>query len=387
MRLKTAAFGRGRDLLLLEMLTSSHDSLGDRLDALGTALRDGLILGLPDNQTRDATHLRGLEFLQTQDLRPFAVPERLPRFKQDRAQWPRERMTYQAPLLLVKEFFLNGEPRPVAAVAGRDLVFTDAFFGAALPPAQREAAHLLAGVLSSALASWFFIMTASEFGLWKRRLLRQDAALLPTPDLGQAVRSEPGRRILELETALRTRPPNDTDWISLDEAVFDLYGLDHADRIVARDGLFRASWQWKPGLRASVQPADIEHVSAYARSFLATIDAWLSARNRRRMRAEVFDLPQRDPLRVVRFVLEEIPGPSRVEVLEPDGDLRDLLGRIGMRLNVRLATSLIGERELRVHGNNEVVIIKPAGRRHWMGVAALEDADAVIAESVAGAAA
>jgi hypothetical protein len=46
---------------------------------------------------------------------------------------------------------------------------------------------------------------------------------------------------------------------------------------------------------------------------------------------------------------------------------------------------LVGERELRVHGANEVVIIKPAARRFWMRIAALEDADAVIAESFAGA--
>ncbi len=103
------------------------------------------------------------------------------------------------------------------------------------------------------------------------------------------------------------------------------------------------------------------------------------------MCAEVFNLPQRDPLRVVRFVIEEKPGPSRVEVLRPDGELGELLARIGERLNVRLANSLIGERELRVHGRNEVVIIKPAARRQWMGVSALEDADAVIAESVTGA--
>ena len=119
-------------------------------------------------------------------------------------------MIYRAPLLLVKKF-LGGGPRPVAAVADRDLVFTEAYFGAALPPAQRQIARLLAGVLSSALASWFFIMTASEFGLWKRRLFLQDVALLPTPDLEKTVSSAPGRQILELEATFRTRAPNDTD--------------------------------------------------------------------------------------------------------------------------------------------------------------------------------
>jgi hypothetical protein len=386
-RLKTAAVGRRRDLQLLDTLTVSNKSLGERLSGLGTQMHVGLIRGSAHNQTRDARSLRELEILKTGDLRPFGFPKGLPKFGQNHAQWPRSRDIYRAPILLVQEF-LAGGPRPVVAISDRDLVFTNAFFGAALPVAHVKSARLLAGILSSALASWFFVMTAAEFGLWKRRLLCHDVALLPTPDLEAAVWSEAGQRILQLEKGFRASPPQGDDWSALDEAVFDLYGLDAADRIVARDGLFRASWEWKPSQQASVRPADIEHdMSAYARTFLTVIDGWLSARNRRRMRAEVFDLPQRAPLRVLRFVLEETPGPSRLEILQPGGELSELLSRIGQRINVRLTDSLTGERELRAHGANEVVIIKPAALRHWMGISALEDADAVIAESLAGVAA
>ena len=121
-----------------------------------------------------------------------------------------------------------------------------------------------------------------------------------------------------------------------------------------------------------------------ARTFQAAVGVWLSAANQRCMRAEVLKLPNQAPLRVVRFVLEDrsgLPKPSELEVIEPDGDLRDVLDRIGERLAVPLANSIVGQRELRVHGRNEVVVIKPAARRHWMGVSALEDADSVIVES------
>jgi hypothetical protein len=382
-RLKTAFIGGGRDMLLLNNLTSTDATLSTRLKELGAKLSAGLKRG---NRSGDATKLRGLPFLGVGDLRPFSIPRDLPRFKEEHAERPREREIYQAPLLLVKEF-MSGGPRAIAAVADRDLIYADAYFGAALPPSHREAAHLLAAILSSALASWFFIMTASGFGLWMRRLLLQDVARIPTPDLAKAVRSESGRRVLEFEKSFRGRAPSEDGWKALDEAVFDLYDLDDADRVVVRHGLFRASWEWKQGLQASVQPAEIGHdVTAYARIFLATVDGWLSARKQQRMRAEIFDLPKRDPLRVVRFVLEQEPGPSRVEILRPNGELSVLLGQIGKQLNVRLANSLIGERELRVHSQHEVVIIKPAARRHWSGVSALEDADAVIAESITGAA-
>ena len=382
--LKAAAFGRRRDLRLLDDLTRSHLSLGERLSALGTVLKDGLILGRLENRTRDAEELASLEFLRVNDLRPFSVPARLPLFEHAAAQWPRDRDLYRAPLLLVKEF-LPGGPRPLAAVSDRDLVFSDAYFGAPIPAEHREAAHVMAGVLSSALASWFFIMTASEFGLWKRRLFRQDVALLPTPDLTTAASSAPGRAIRELEQRFQHDAPTEEDWETLDRAVFDLYGLDSDDRIVVRDGLFRASWEWLPGRLSSVEPATARvDVVAYAQTFVGMMDRWLAARRRRRMRAEVFNLPVSAAMRVVRFALENEPGPSIVEVVEPRGDLMDVLTRIGQRLNVRLATSVTGQRELRVHGHDEVVVIKPAARRHWLQSAALEDADAVIAESFAG---
>ncbi len=379
--LKAAFFGSPRDLALLDRLTSSHAPLDARLRQINTQLRAGLKFG---NRSRNASFLRGIPFLDTRELRPFFVPIDLRAFDETRAEGTRNREIYRAPLLIVQEV-LKGGPRPVVAVADRDTVFRDAYFGAAFPPERREAAHIIAAILSSSLASWFFLMTASAFGLWKRRLLLRDIEHMPTPDLEEVLRSKAGRRLTSLAQKLQRRSPRDVDWQTLDEAVFDLYDMDEADRIVARDGLFRASWQWKPGRDKSVAAADTDpYLMEYARVFLAAVDVWLTASNRRRMRAEVFDLPERALLRVVRFVLEERSGPSVPEFVTPDGNLRDVLDQIGNRLNYPLATSLIGQRELRVYGRNEVVIVKPAARRHWMGVSALEDADAVIVESFTG---
>ena len=214
---------------------------------------------------------------------------------------------------------------------------------------------------------------------------------MPVPDLATVLRlPRLGQRLTKLSLKLQQNPPIDADWQALDEAVFDLYDMDEADRIVARDGLFRASWQWKAGRDASVEAANINQVSNYARTFQAAVGVWLSAANQRCMRAEVFDLPEHAPLQGCSLrsqrALLRLPEPYELEVIEPDGDLRDVLDRIGERLAVPLTNSIIGQRELRVHGCNEVVIIKPAARRHWMGVSALEDADSVIVESFSGTA-
>jgi hypothetical protein len=177
-------------------------------------------------------------------------------------------------------------------------------------------------------------------------------------------------------------------WRELDEAVFDLYDLDAADRVVVRDGLVRAGWEWQSGLEASTRAASAHDLYAYAETFVRCIDTWLSADRGHTVAAQICDLKPTDPLRVVRFVLgKESQQQSRlgVRVVPSEGALNHVLQAIGHRLNIRVAGVLVGTRELRVYGPDEVIIIKPAGYRHWMGVAALDDADAVIAESFAGA--
>lgn len=379
--LKAAAFGRRHDLLLLERLGRQHATLERQLSEQGTKLRLGLIFG---NHSRNTDALQRLPLLDKSNSRRFALGKDLPLFGSPRAERPRPREIYRAPLLLIRRSLVN-EPRPVVAVSVRDIVFTEDYIGASLASAPPEFSHLLAAMLSSSMAAWYFLMTSSDFGLWKNRIYARDLARFPVPDIGAATQSAEGRRILEIETDLQRRPASENDWNELDEAVLTLYGLDETERIVVEDGLFRARWQWQAGRRESIAPVGLNDMVSYARAFLGTMDAWFSARNVRRMRAEIFDLPRNTSLQVIRFVLEEHSGPSILRTVQLEGGLADLLKRIGERLNLRITDSIASARELRAHGPNEVVIIKPSARRYWLGVSALEDADAVVVKSISGA--
>ncbi len=378
--LKAAFFGYRRDLSLLDRIMRSHSVLEDQLDRLSVNFHSGLTFGNKNHRSRDSRFLQGLPLLTAQSFSRLCVPDDLIPFEATEVQWPRSRDIYRAPLLIVKELMVQS-PRPIVAVFNQDTIFNDSFFGASFPVTQRETACLLSAILSSSFASWFFLMTASTFGLSMRRIKIGDIQRMPVPALAPALDSKTGERLLQLTEGLQPEYINDEYWQALDEAVFDLYQFGEADRIVVRDGLFRASWQWQPGRNNSVRPASIDHILDYARTFLSAIGVWLSAANKRHMRAEVFDLGEHAPLRVVRFVLEEGSGSSSVEVVSPQNSLRDILRRIGERMNFPLASNLIGQRELRIHDSNEVVIVKPAARRHWMGVSALEDADSVVVES------
>ena len=376
---KAAFLGRRHDLLLLDELWEKYEPLEKRLHALSTSLKTGLILG---DRSRDASALKGLPFLRHR-LRPWLVPDDLPAFNENSAERPRHRKIYSGPLLLVGEY-MQGRPRPVTAIANQDLVYSDAYFGASFAGGPSDAAYLVAGILGSALASWYFLMTASAFGLWIRRVKPADIVSMPFPDFADAIGSNAGKQVLKHAHSFHRKPPDEEALETLDNSVFDLYGLDDADRIVVRDGLFRASWQWKRGRLESTAPAELSHLKAYAYAFLSTMDAWLSVSNRRRMRAEIYSLTPHAPLRVIRFVLENTPGPSVVEVTTPDESLSAVLSRIGERTKVRITDALVGVRDLRVHAKDEVSIIKPSARRNWLGVRGLEDADAVMQDSVRG---
>ena len=379
---KAAFMGRRPDLLLLDELWEKYKSLETCLRKVNASLKSGIKRG---NRSRDATFLKGLPFIRKECVEPFSVTDDLPAFDQDRAEWPRERRIYDAPLLLAAKFMrVNPRPLVVAAVVERDAAYADAFYGVSFSGVRPEAAHLVAGILGSALASWYFLMTGSQFGLWIQQLLLRDVATMPMLDIEECLESDAGKRIVQLSYNFHQQSLNAGDWEALDDAVFDLYQLDEPDRIVVRDGLFRASWQWKTGRLESIASADTNDLEAYARAFLSTMDAWLSASNRRRMRAEIYEMARDAPLRAIRFVLENTPGPSVMEIIRPDGPLSSVLAQIGERTEVQLTNELVGLRELRVHAKDEVSIIKPAARRHWLGVCGLEDADAVVKDSVYG---
>lgn len=341
--LKAAFLGDHMDAGLLDQLFDKHQTLHEVLGRLGTKLSAGLTPG------------------EGQDVRFLPA----------------------ASILIVKESVTRRYAgRVAAAVVDQDTLFTKSFFGACFHENDRDAACLLAGILGSSLASWFFLMTASDFGFWCRRVKRDDVDRLRVPDVGMALRSDAGRRIVALVQKPAGEGVKEEDWQLLDEAVLDLYGLSADQRIVVRDGLTRAGWQWQEGKKASVAPAQPgEEVREYARVFASEVYGWLQSTKRNRLRAEVYDLPIREPLRAVRFVLEAGHARPVVDVV-PCDNLRRLLDRIGGDLSPPLTEATVGHREVKCYGRKEIVVVKPSARRHWMAVRALGDATQAVIDGL-----
>jgi len=378
---KASFLGRRHDLLLLDELHTRYSILADRLEDLGTSLRAGVKLG---KRSKNASFLLGRPFASRR-VRHFHLSKTLPAFDEGFAERPRDAACFAKPLVVVGEFLQGGSPRLVSAVSESDLVFSDSYFGASFADSSANVSYLVAGILGSKLASWYCLMTGSAFGIWIRRVKLADVREMPMPDLRLSIESEIGKRIASIAKTLHQERPVESGYDELDDAVFELYRLNRENRMVVCDGLQRATWQWKPGRLDSVKPAEMKHLRDYATAFLGAMDDWLSEAGRSRMRAEIIKLPSSAPLRIIRFVVEKRPGPStRIETIHADHGLAQVLSNIGTRAGVRVSSHLVGMRDLRVSAGNEVSIIKPVARRNWLSVHALEDADAVVGDSIRG---
>lgn len=156
--LKASLIGTRQDTLLVDELCRRHHPLTTRLEALGTKLASGAKRG---NRSGETEHLRGRPLLSAGELGRFDMPDDLPKCDWAGAERPRERAVYRRPLVIVRESVggpTGGQQdgRPVVAVAKRDIVYTDAYFGASLQGQQPDLGYLLAGILGSALASWYW---------------------------------------------------------------------------------------------------------------------------------------------------------------------------------------------------------------------------------------
>ena len=146
--LKTAFVGQRRDMYLVDRLVSSFDTIQTQLQSLDTEFRVGLTYG---DRSRDASYLRDLPLLAKDDLKSFSISSSLPSFGETRAERPRDRSVYRAPLVLVKQFLLKDEPRLVVGVSESDLVFTKAYYGASFASyssCSARIATILAGILA-----------------------------------------------------------------------------------------------------------------------------------------------------------------------------------------------------------------------------------------------
>jgi hypothetical protein len=377
--LKAVAIGTPRDRLLLRQLTMNRYSLSDLLKDLGLRPVTGAQLLLGDKN--DATHLLDLPLLDSGDIRPKIDPSTLPRFNRRKVHRPRERDVYRAPLVIFGEGMRNG--RVPVGFSKSDIVYTESFYGISFAGQKKGSENLalaFAGILQSSFASWFLFLTASEFGIHKRKALLQDIEALPAPTL-ERIRSSAA-----VEAAAAVKSLDDgskrafqESLLRVDEAVCDLYGFGKHERLVISEGLQAAQREYIGPRAEGDLPIKSSQLTEYSSAFLEVLNAWSLALGRERYDAEIFDLGVGSALRIVCFAKG---GTGQVQKTDLHESLNDVVAGIGSRIRLPIAERLAAVRELRVHTEDELFIIKPSSRRFWSAAAGLNDADATLGDGL-----
>ena len=212
----------------------------------------------------DASAIVGWRLLQPDEIGPLTVgAEARHVVTHPVMHRPRRTDIYRAPHIVIRKGFSSA---PAAAYVGFDAAFTDDLFGIAGPPQDADDLKVVAGVLNSSLARYWFFMTSSSWGVEREQIHPSEYRAFPI----QTIEGAPRHKILQVVSdADRGR----SQWQApLDEAVFAAYDLSAAETDLIRDGLELHLDEHRRGpLSAAYHTTTAEQLNQYAQTLASDL--------------------------------------------------------------------------------------------------------------------
>lgn len=394
--LKAAVFGTARDEWLLERLRRRFPTLQQALEETKIQPRiasgAGFIVGR-SNLIQSPSEYFDLPVLTS--FAPFRLPSQQGTFTYKALRWPRTIAIFRGPLLICPVAIQTAPKtlrgRYCVAVHRNDLLYNSSFFGISFASASDDSLHLLSAVLNSSLTTFQFALGGPNVGLERTTVKPRAIRSLRVPPLA-GVSAHQIAAVVAAEKR-NAESGGDPDHLrALDEAVFDLYGLDVEERVLASEAVDRTrhlSCQSRADHERLLRPPTYDELRDYSSEVVQTINAYLEARGVRHVRAVIY----RDGLEgfptgtgldssiAMRFA--SVQGPPSPEPDIREGDHRGLQAlavSIQGMLTSRPPPYLSESRQLRIYGTDDVTIMKPAQWRHWNRTSGLNDADKILAD-------
>lgn len=395
--LKAATFGTVREGWLIERLEREYPTLGDALDRIGILGRAHRGQGYKikgRGQTPSPHDYFSLEVVTPDNFTPFRLRNALERFEHKTLHRPRNRAIFKGPLLLCSKVGSEAgaqRGRYSAAVAEADHLYTQGFFGISFAKGDKQQAYLLSGILNSSLTAFQFALGGPTWGLERPTVEPHDLLSLRVPHLSEL---DPDRvkAVIDAERAAATAPEQPPLLAALDEAVFELYDLEPEERVLADEGIDRARYlifeNRKERSGFVVRPAQSD-LRAYAQRLVSVVNAYLRARGERHFEALIYpqslaaaDWASGVPgVAAVRFMMASGAPTSEPVVRDgPSSDLAELAAVLRGRLETEVPPYLNERRQLRIYGEDDLFVLKPAEVRYWTQTAGLNDADVILAD-------
>lgn len=395
--LKAATFGTVRDGWLVEKLEKDFPKLEAVLDELGrnsvTHRGQGFQVRGDLNEP-PATYSR-LKVVTPETFTPFRLNQNtLFDFAHLTLHRPRRESIFLGPLLLCSKVGNSSgaeRGRYSAAVHETDVLYTQNFYGVSFRDTESISAYVLSGILNSSLTAFQFAFGGPTWGLERPTVEPHDLLSLRVPSLRNCERGLI-KAVVEAEREAASNPQSPETLRHLDDAVFDLYGLEADERIVAQDSVARARYlifENRAERICMVQPAPADQLKKYAKQVAKSVDAYLRARGERHLEPVVYTERQTKGalaagvpgVTAVRFVITS--GAPKRDVVVREGDPADLNALTQLllgRFETEVPPYLNERRQLRIYGSGDLFILKPAEIRYWTATAGLNDADVILAD-------
>ena len=376
--LKVATWGSARDKYLIKQLKSSFHLIEK---IAGNPPKNGMKIGNSKNQRNLPNHLKEMKIITSDSIVKYQVNlSDLDTLGSKKVAEQRDIKIYKSPLVIIPERL--GLFNVISAFSVNDVLYTNSYSGIAITKEPKSIANYINGVINSSISSYFLFMTASSWGIERKKIMTQDLARLPIPNPNE-LESEKLNKLLEIESQLRQCNDKTEEKKlkqQLDKAVFDIYNLNQQERILVED-MTQITIDWYMNREASkaVRKPKNPQLEDYAESLMSVIQPFLNTLNERKIVAEIFDVGK-SPLQVIKFsIISASSSKNTVEKISAQ-ELEPLLKSIAQKLPEQIADRIYTKRNVRIYLENEVYIVKPAKLIHWSRSAGLNDADIILAE-------
>jgi SAM-dependent methyltransferase len=283
------------------------------------------------------------------------------------------------------------------------VVFQHALQGIYGPPADRKLLMFLAAFLDSSLARYFLFHSAANWGMERSKVHLKELLRVPFPLPEDTEEPQRARSIVQEVAARMERgltqieEPRANRAVIVDKLrqhlqplIYEYFGVDELEEVLIEDTLqlwmksatprrpSRHSWSGPPTLQLS----KTEHRDQYLVLLQKVLNGWIGG-GRQHVAASA-TMPGEAGLGLIKLSLEESRGrPPEVTQDQADSALKEVLGLLRKELMDRQGSVLALARGLKVFQGRDLYFAKPLERRFWSRTAALNDADAIFAESFA----
>lgn len=352
--LKPFLWGGEIDALLITHLRRSFRSLESWAKARGWTSGQGLQRGGGDK--RDASSLVGLPLVASEDVGMLDVAWSNRVLETRTVHRLRNPAIFSAPHVAMPKGF--GQ-RPRAAFLDRDAVFTDSLFAISGPQSDTLTFRALATLLNSSVASYWYFMTSSSWGVEREQLHPREYMSLPIPALDD-------RALDALVSASEHGPARSSELRieSIDRVVAELYGLSIWDQQVISDALDTKLIEYQ-----EQAASDGFKPTASIDEYVATLEGELSAATG--LTPVISHLGHVGNYLAVACDFGPAPPNSSRQAVE------ELLAA-NLERDHAVTGSAIVSPTLVLGDGNRVTILKPDRRRSWLISSAKDDAHRVV---------